>query len=186
MGEAPTVPGRPYRRTGREREARDFHDQDIGDEAMRFAKWFVRDRFSLMEGFLGELDRDPRERDVVALRRRFLESVAYARKVLVVRAVVTVLLASSVVVTASSVVLERLAGANDAIPALFRIPVAELQALLLLIEGIAASAALLLLVARLAADRYLELIHVTASFTAMQIASGPRAWSGTQVGAGRG
>lgn len=181
------MPGRPYRKGPREREARDFHDQDIGDEAMRFAKWFVRDRFSLMEGFLGELDHDPAQRDVLALRRRFLEAVEHARKVLLVRVVVTVLLASSVVVTASSVVLENLAVANETIlPALFRVPVEEVRILLVTIESVAASAALLLLVARLAADRYLELIHVTASFTAMQIASAPRTWSGAQVGAGRG
>lgn len=169
--------GRPGRRRteGRpEARAETYHDRDIGDDALAFARWFAKDRFQLMEGFLHELERAPGERDAAALKARFLHAVRHARTVLALRGVVTVLLAFSVVATAASTLLDNLAALNQRLPALLDMPVDQLRALLLGIQAVSAAGALVFLVLRLAFDRYLELIQVTATYTAMQLAAEPR------------
>ena len=143
-----------------------FHDKDVGDEALRFARWFVKNKFALMESFVHELDRDPLARNPEPLRRRFLEAVRHAEKVLLARAIVTFLLAGSAVTALASAVVERLQGTP-----VLGATVEQTFSLLDFVIGISGSLTLVLIVARLGLDRYLELIDVTATYTAMQLAS---------------
>jgi hypothetical protein len=168
MGETPAWKGKQVRQLRRER----YHDEPLGDEAVRFATWFAKSKFQLMESFLGELDRRPAERDRAALRERFLHACKHGQQVLIVQGVVTALLAFGVVVTASSAALDRLQTINDnLLPGLFHLPLGELRTLLVSIQAIAGSATLILILARFAVARYLALVEVSATYLGMQIAS---------------
>src|SRR5438067_8300706 len=158
---APAYRGR--RRSRREGDEPDrFHR--IGDEALHFGRWFAKSKFALMQGFLGELESC--ERDADELRGRFVAATRHAKRVLVARSVVTVLLALGVVATASASV-----AALWWVPQFVAGDVAAWAAVVRRVAAIAGSLSVLLLVARLAFDRYLELVDTTATFLAIEMAA---------------
>lgn len=130
----------------------------IGHEALHFAKWFLRSKFALMEGFLGELEAAPEERDAAELEHRFLRCTRHAQRVLLARSIVSFLLVLGAVATVGTALLARF-GTVRIIGAL------EAAA------AIAGSLTVLLLAMRLAMDRYLERVEVSATFIAMQLAT---------------
>jgi len=153
---------------GRRRERRSEGEPDrshrIGKEALHFGRWFAKSKFALMEGFLGEIESCGRDAD--ELRARFLAATRHAKRVLVARGFVTTLLALGVIATASAGVAERWW-----IPTLVASDVASWAAILGGVAAIAGSATVALLVARLAFDRYLELVDTTATFLAIEMAA---------------
>lgn len=172
MAETPALGDRP-RREGATVKGLDA--RRVGHQAKHFGRWYLQNRFKLMQGFLSELERGPGERDSAELRTLFLATVRHGQRVQMARTVVTVLLAFSVVAAAASSLLDQAGALNEtALARFFQGPVEEFRALMLAVQAVSTSAALLLLVARLAMDRYLELVATSASFTAMQIAAEPR------------
>ncbi|HVL49181.1 MAG TPA: hypothetical protein VM889_11540 [Candidatus Thermoplasmatota archaeon] len=141
-----------------------FHLEDVGDEALSFARWFLKSRFDLMESFTAELARAPRERDVAALKRRFHKATRHAKRVQLARLVVTVLLALGAVTTVLAA-----AGAALSLPREVDAPVEAGTALLDEVAALAGTATVGLVALRLGFDRYLDLVGVTATFVAMQI-----------------
>jgi hypothetical protein len=124
-----------------------------------------------MASFLGELEEPPEARDEQALRARFCRAVSHAIRVQWARSAVTALLALGVLTTA-------LATAADVliIPPALAGDVAATRALVERIAAWSASASILLVALRLAFDRYLGLVDVSATFLAIQLASArPRA-----------
>lgn len=138
----------------------------LGEGALQFGRWYLSDRFSLMQGFLGELTCDPGERRVEEIERRFLKATRHAKRVLLARSFVTFLLTLGLVATAASAWMGRLpvsdALASHAAPSL---------QLLDTVAAIAGSASLLLLVLRLSFDRYLALVETSATFLAIQLSA---------------
>lgn len=141
-----------------------FHRSALGDRALDFARWFSRSRYDLMAGFLGEMERAPAERDADELRQRFVRALRHGERVSRARTAVTVLLALGVL-TAMTTTLVQLTDA----PA-----VADALMLLERVAAISTSLSVVLVVARLACDRYLERVDVTATFLAVQLATAPR------------
>jgi hypothetical protein len=144
-------------------------DQRIGEEALHFARWFASSKFALMQEFLGELRRDPRDRDAAEIERRFCACTTHAKRVLTARGVVTALLALGVVSTA-------VAGFLAAV-ALPDVVEANLLAWVRLVRHVAAwsgAVTVVLLAARLLMDRYLDRVEVSATFLAMQLAGSAR------------
>ena len=135
----------------------------LGNDALRFARWFFRSKYALMAGFLGELEQTPEARDERDLRQRYCRALRHAMRVQRARAVVTVLLAMGVLTASSAAVLDALAGPEG-------------RALVQDVAAWSASISVLLVGLRLAFDRYLGLVDVSATFLAMQLATArPRA-----------
>lgn len=128
----------------------------LGDGALDFTKWFLRSKYRLMASFLGELEQAPDARDEAALRTRYCKALTHAERVLTLRGVVTVLLALGAATATVSAVSDALAVGGGALKT---------------IAAWSASLTLLLILLRLAFDRYLSLVDVSATFLAMQIAS---------------
>jgi predicted anti-sigma-YlaC factor YlaD len=138
----------------------------LGNDALRFARWFFRSKYQLMAGFLGELESAPEARDEGALRERFCRAVTHAVRVQRLRSVVTALLALGVVTAAFAAVVEVVS-----LPASWAGDVAATRALLASVAAWSASASAVLVALRLAFDRYLGLVDVSATFLAIEIAS---------------
>jgi hypothetical protein len=147
-------------------EVRHYHHDDIGDDALSFAKWYTRNKFQLMESFVGELDKNPMRRDPIYLRERFLDTLRHAKQVTNVRAVVTVLLALGAAATFVGTALDIFVAAP-----VIGTTAALTKSVFTQVAALASSLTLVLLVVRLALDRYLELVDVSAHYTAMQLAS---------------
>ena len=155
-----------HRRGHYPRHSHVWTPRHLGEDALHFGTWFAKNKFALMEGFLGELRDSPAERDPSEIEDRFLRATRHAQRVLVARGVVTFFLALGLVATASATIAgrvwipTRLAG--------------DVTAWLAVLDGaaaIAASVTLVLLAARLAFDRYLELVETTATFLAIELAT---------------
>lgn len=125
-----------------------------------FLRWFVRDEFALRRSFVHELRRARESRDPALIERRLDHALRHAKQALVARTVVTALLSLGVV----STVLSTLAGVVWQPPGL--------TTLVDRVAAVAGSATVVLVVARLAVDRYLNLVAVTADYLAMMLASG--------------
>lgn len=149
-----------------DREVRHYRHEDLGDDALSFAKWYLRNKFQLMESFAGELDKHPMRRDPLYLKERFLDAVKHAKQVLWVRTVVTVLLALGALTTVVSTFLDLFVAAP-----VLGATAALTQSVFAVVAGVAGSLTLVLIVARIALDRYLELVDVAATYTAMQLAA---------------
>lgn len=136
------------------------------DRRFRAFDWYFRSRFDLMERFLEDLERPAASYDVPELRRRFLQTVHHAKRVLLARAFVTFLLALGVVATvvASLAQVVSLAGPLES-------GVAATSTFLKQAAAVTGSVSLLLLGLRLAFDRYLHLVDTCATFLGMQIAA---------------
>lgn len=145
---------------------RAFH---VGDDALRFMRWYAGGKYALMAGFLGELDDPPQERDGEALRGRFCAALAHGRRVQTARAVVTFFLALGVVTTALATVATAFF-----LPDVLAGDVATGRAFLERVAAWSATFAVVLVALRLAFDRYLELVDTSATFLAMQLATTPR------------
>lgn len=156
---------------GRARRAGGFTGlRHLGDDALRFTKWYVKGKYALMEGFLGELDEAPEARDAAALRSRYHRAILHGRRVSGARTFVTVLLALG----AATSVLATLAFAAY-VPGPLRGDVALAGDALRQVAAWAATSALVLVVLRVALDRYLEMVETSALFLAMQLATCERA-----------
>ena len=155
----------PRRRAAALRQ-RAFH---VGDDALRFMKWYAGGKYALMGGFLGELDDRPEERDAEALRARFCEAVSHGRRVQAARTGVTVLLALGVVTTAFATVANTLD-----VPEAFAGDVGSARLMLERVAAWSATFAVVLVALRLAFDRYLDLVDTSATFLAMQLATAAR------------
>jgi hypothetical protein len=142
------------------------HFRDLGEGALDFAKWFRKSRFDLMAGFYGELAREPGERDVADVERRFLAAIRHGKRVLLARGVVSVLLVLGVVATAGAAA-ARVLWVPDALTFEVQATLAALDRL----AAIAGSITVVLVALRLLFDRYLELVDTSATFLAMQLAS---------------
>jgi hypothetical protein len=145
--------------------ARRVAKQPFAAGSLRFLRWFLKSRFALMGGYADLLSRDPSERDVGLLRARFLEAVRHAERVLLARGVVTLLLAFGAVTTVTTAVLGSLA-----LPEGLEAPRSLTALALRRVESVAGSLTLVLLALRLAFSRYLDLIDVTATYTAIALA----------------
>ena len=154
------------RRRGHGLRERAFH---VGDDALRFMKWYVRGKYVLMGGFLGELDDPPEERDAEAVRKRFCEAIRHGRRVQAARTVVTVLLTLGVVTTAFATIANVLF-----VPPPLEGDVAAAKTVLERVAAWSATGAVVLVVLRLAFDRYLALVDTSATFLEMQLATTPR------------
>lgn len=144
--------------------------RDLGEGALDFARWFRKSKFDLMAGFFGELERDPATRDPADVERRFLQAIRHAKRVLLARGVVTLLLVLGVVATAAATLARVLV-----VPTVLTQEVALTLGALDRVAAIAGSLTLVLVVARLLFDRYLDLVETSATFLAMQLATCPRA-----------
>lgn len=142
----------------------------IGDEALHFARWFTKSKYALMDGFLSELDDAPEERDPATLRARFIRAVTHAKRVQLARTLVTLVLAAGVLATAGAAVARVVFE-----PANMERTVGVTTTLLDHFAAYGASFTVALVALRLAFDRYLGLVDVTATFLAMQLATAPRA-----------
>lgn len=133
-------------------QPRVFPDDD------RMWVWFFRNRYDLLEALVAEAERaaaPPGER-----RARFLAATRHAKRVLLARLVVTVLLALGAITTVASAVLAYLArlGVDTRTEAA--------DALLETTAAWAGSSALVFLALRLLLDRALVRYDVVASFLA--------------------
>lgn len=138
----------------------------MGASHVGSARWFFQSKYKLMGRFLAELERDPSARDAEELRDRYERALRHGLRVQVARAVVTALLAFGVVATVAAMVLN-----------LLRLPEAlggNVETALDRVAAYATSGAAVLLALRLALDRYLERVDVSATFLAMQIAASGR------------
>ena len=142
--------------------------RDLGNGALDFAKWFRKSKFDLMAGFFGELEKDPAQRDRADVERRFLAAIRHAKRVLLARGVVTLLLAIGVVATAGAAVARVLW-----VPAVLTFEVQATLAALDRLAAVAGSVTVVLVVLRLLFDRYLEMVDTSATFLAMQLATCP-------------
>ena len=142
---------------------RAFH---VGDDALRFMKWYAGGKYALMGGFLGELEDPPEERDAEAVRARFCEAIRHGRRVQAARTVVTVLLALGVVTTAFATVANVLF-----VPSALAGDVTTAGVVLERVAAWSATFAVVLVLLRLAFDRYLALVDTSATFLAMQLAT---------------
>lgn len=141
----------------------------VGDDALRFMKWYVGGKYALMAGFLGELDDPPELRDGKALRDRFCQAVQHGRRVAIARTLVTALLALGVVTTAAATLTTVFF-----LPSAFEGDVAAVRASVDRLAAWSASFSVVLVALRLAFDRYLDLVDTSAHFLAMQLATTPR------------
>jgi len=141
----------------------------LGGDALRFTRWFLRSKYRLMAGFLGELESPPEARDEAALRRRFCQAVTHAVRVQRLRSFVTALLALGVVTAAFATVVSIVS-----LPPALAGDAAAAHALLSRVAAWSASASVLLVALRLGFDRYLGLVDVSATFLAIEIASARR------------
>lgn len=121
---------------------------------MHFGKWFAQSKYRLMGRFLGELVEAPQEREMEELRERYGRALTHGQRVHRMRGVVTVLLAIGAGTAAGSAIADALL----------------LGDLLAGVAAIAGSLTVGLLLLRLAFDRYLERVDVTATFLAIQLA----------------
>lgn len=140
------------------------HEPAEEDSGTRFFAWYFRSRFDLMERFLEDLERPTAP--LAVLRRRFLHTVHHAKRVLVARGVVTLLLALGVVAAVAAGVAEAVW-----VPDTFEPGVVATSAWLARLAAITGSASVVLLGLRLAFDRYLHLVDTCATFLGMQIAA---------------
>jgi hypothetical protein len=131
----------------------------LGDDALHFARWFTKSKFQLMADFMADLECSPSQRDAEALARRFQAAIRHARRVLLARLAVTILLAAGVIATMGATLAQFLAVPAEALGFLDRV------------AAVSASATVALVVARLGFDRYLGLVETSATFLAMQIAT---------------
>lgn len=139
--------------------------RELGEGALKFARWYTRSKFALMRDFLDDLETPRDSRDLPTLRSRFLRALRHAERVLWARLAVTLLLAASVLATVISAVLGVLW-----VPTLLANDIEATRLLLTSVSAFAGSASVLLLVLRLAFDRYLELVDTSATFLAIEIA----------------
>lgn len=138
----------------------------IREESLHFARWFASSRYRLMAEFLTELEEPASERATDALRDRYCRALAHGQRVMRARAFVTALLALGVIATAVTAVMRLVA-----LPGAIEADVAATQDLLDRLAAYSASAAVLLVGLRMAFDRYLERVDVTATFLAIQLAT---------------
>jgi hypothetical protein len=146
---------------------RAFH---VGDDALRFMRWYAGGKYALMGGFLGELDDPPEARDAEAVRERFCAAITHGRRVQAARTFVTILLALGVVTTALATVANVLF-----VPPGIAGDVAAWSRFLERLAAWSATFAVVLVLLRLAFDRYIELVDTSATFLAMQLATTRRA-----------
>lgn len=123
--------------------------------------WFLRDRFLLLHALADEHRVAPLPPE--ACRERFERAVRQGRHVLVVRLVVTVLLALGVIASIVSALL-----ATNA-PALFADEAAAFSSLLTRVAAYATSATAVLLAIRLLLERVLARYDTLASFLAARL-----------------
>jgi len=150
----------PDRRTGR-RALGPFgysRDHRLGEDAVQFTRWFMRSKYHLMGGFLGELRAPRPPEEAEALAARFCRAIVHGQRVHQGRALVTFLLALGVIATATSAVANALA---------VDLPSEPLERA----AALAASVSVFLVAVRLSLDRYLDRVDVTATFLAIQIAA---------------
>lgn len=141
----------------------------LGDDALRFMRWYAGGKYALMGGFLGELDDPPEARDAGDVRERFCQAIQHGRRVQAARTVVTVLLTLGIVTTAFATVANVLL-----VPSALEGDVVALRVFLERVAAWSATFAVILVGLRLAFDRYLELVDTSATFLAMQLATTPR------------
>ena len=159
----------PHARRRKSRAEPRFHFRDLGEDALDFAKWFRRSKFDLMAGFYGELAKEPGERDMADVERRFLAAIRHAKRVLLARVLVTFLLVVGVVATEAAT-LAKVLWVPDALTFEVQATLAALDRL----AAVAGSVTVVLVVARLLFDRYLDMVETSATFLAMQLATCPR------------
>lgn len=135
-----------------------------GERALDLASWFLRSKYALMAGFAGELREAPGERDAVELEARLSAALERGERGLRVRTAVTVLLAASVL----SALVATLARAVDGLV------LHDLARLVDQVAAVSTSLSVVLVALRLACDRYLERVDVTATFLAAQLAASDR------------
>lgn len=143
--------------------------RSLGEDALDFFRWFLKSKFDLMAAFVGELEKDPVERDRADVERRLVQALRHAKRVLLARGIVTFLLAVGALATAGSAIARVLY-----VPAVLTF---EVQATLLVLDRLAAvagAATVVLVVLRLLFDRYLDMVDTSATFLAMQLATCPR------------
>lgn len=123
--------------------------------------WFVRNRFQLWEALAAET----RERPATAAscQRRFARALRQAQRLLVVRLVVTVLLALGLVASVASAVLAATT------PAFLAAQADAFERLLTRAAALATSVSALLLVLRLLLERALSRYDVVVAFFAPRI-----------------
>lgn len=144
-------------------------EHSLGEEALDFTKWFTQSKYRLMAGFLGELARDPGERDLDVLKERYTRTLTHAQRVLTARGLVTFLLVVGVVAAAASAIANLLA-----VPTILEGDVAATTGFLQRLAAYSTSASVVFVALRLLLDRYLERIDVTATFLAIEIATAAR------------
>lgn len=149
----------------------------LGSGALDFTRWFFQSKYALMASFMGELEEPPDARDEADLRHRYCAALTHGVRVQRLRTLVTVLLAMGVVTAAFATALDALV-----LPPLLAGNLDATRILLQKVAAWSASASVLLVALRLAFDRYLGLVDVSAIFLGMQLAtvkpsgaSGPRA-----------
>lgn len=123
-----------------------------------FLKWFTTNKFALMESFLQQLDHAPTRADRRVLKRRYERAAKHAKRAMIVRLVVTVLVLVSLgssLVTVVVDALEVLPGATGVVNR---------------VKAVATSLGALLIVARFALDRHLARVEIYLLFMGMQIA----------------
>lgn len=140
--------------------------RELGEGALKFARWYTSSRFALMEDFADDLATRHAPRDVPILRDRFLRAVRHGKGVLWARFAVTVLLAFSLVATVAGWIVSAVS-----VPPLLEGDVAATEAAVARIAAASASLTVVLVLLRLAFDRYLDLVATSATFLAIEIAS---------------
>lgn len=123
-----------------------------------FLKWFTKSKYALVESFLGQLDHVAEARDREVLKRRFRRATRHAKRVLVVKLVVTMLFFLAVLPASAAAYLSYL----DAIPGATRL----LGRATTILGGLS----VLLIVLRFAIDRHLARVDVYLTFVGMQVA----------------
>lgn len=137
----------------------------LGDDALDFPRWFAQSKYRLMRRFVFELEEPPAERDIAALRERYLRTLAQGERIQRARGVVVGLLALGVISAATGAIGGVVTGEEGA----------ALGRSLDRLAAVAGSLTLFLLVLKVALDRYLARVDVAATFIGMQIASSGRA-----------
>lgn len=138
--------------------------RSTAEGALNFAQMFLTTKYALMERLFVELQAplDPQERP--AVRARFQRVLARGERALRLRLVVNVLLAFGLVTTLFSATARLVT-----VPPTAEVGVAATRTLLDLVAAFSASFAAALIALRLAFDRYLSRIDVSATFLAMRL-----------------
>lgn len=131
----------------------------------RALTWFVKNRYVLWEGLVEEAQHE--REDPVARQARFDAALKHAKRVLVARLVVTILLAFGVIASVASALI-----AVATVPG-FEEGAAAADRLFELVAAYAGSASVALLAVRFALERALTRYDVVASFLAPRLTRVP-------------